>query len=311
MVFLFCATAFGVVLTLGGLRYSTVETEIYLLTTQLLDLQAAAALSILQLRRGHALLLYVAQPAAGRRRARRSTARRARPSPGPARGDLPALVATAVAAGPRRPRRSLTLVVGSLQRRRRLGPGATTGALGPPAASSALLVPVTDALANSCARAVDATWMRCCSGCLVAVVVTRRSRSRAERRVRAVLDGALHAAARGLRGDPRLRLPDHPRPAAARPARLAAAGADRPGAGGAAARGAHRSRRCSPSIDDRQRQAAASLGASPLRALRHRRPAGGVAAAARRHRLRVRGVAGRVRRDQLPGPRRPARRCRW
>ena len=49
VVFLFCATSFGVVLTLGGLRYSSVETEIYLLTTQLLDLQAAAALSIVQL----------------------------------------------------------------------------------------------------------------------------------------------------------------------------------------------------------------------------------------------------------------------
>ena len=49
VVFLFCATSFGVVLTLGGLRYSSVETEIYLLTTQQLDLQAAAALSIVQL----------------------------------------------------------------------------------------------------------------------------------------------------------------------------------------------------------------------------------------------------------------------
>jgi thiamine transport system permease protein len=49
VVFLFCATSFGVVLTLGGLRYSNIETEIYLLTTQELDLQAAAALSILQL----------------------------------------------------------------------------------------------------------------------------------------------------------------------------------------------------------------------------------------------------------------------
>ena len=48
VVFLFCATAFGVVLTLGGVRYSTVETEIYLLTTQFLDLHAAAALSVLQ-----------------------------------------------------------------------------------------------------------------------------------------------------------------------------------------------------------------------------------------------------------------------
>ena len=31
VVFLFCATSFGVVLTLGGLRYASVETEIYLL----------------------------------------------------------------------------------------------------------------------------------------------------------------------------------------------------------------------------------------------------------------------------------------
>ena len=38
VVFLFCATAFGVVLTMGGLRYANVETEIYLLTTQELDL---------------------------------------------------------------------------------------------------------------------------------------------------------------------------------------------------------------------------------------------------------------------------------
>src|SRR3954454_8433192 len=57
VVFLFCATAFGVVLTLGGLRYSSVETEIYLLTTQLLDLQAAAALSLLQLLAVSALLV--------------------------------------------------------------------------------------------------------------------------------------------------------------------------------------------------------------------------------------------------------------
>ncbi|HEY1134727.1 MAG TPA: ABC transporter permease subunit, partial [Nocardioides sp.] len=47
VVFLFCSTAFGVVLTLGGLRYATVETEIYLLT-RAFDLPAAAALSLVQ-----------------------------------------------------------------------------------------------------------------------------------------------------------------------------------------------------------------------------------------------------------------------
>src|SRR3954464_15127998 len=57
VVFLFCATAFGVVLTLGGLRYSTVETEIYLLTTTIYDLRAAAALSVVQLLAIAALLL--------------------------------------------------------------------------------------------------------------------------------------------------------------------------------------------------------------------------------------------------------------
>lgn len=49
VVFLFCATSFGVVLVLGGARYRTLETEIYLRTVELLDLSGAAALSLLQL----------------------------------------------------------------------------------------------------------------------------------------------------------------------------------------------------------------------------------------------------------------------
>ncbi len=49
IVFLFCATSFGVVLVLGGSRYRTLETEIYLQTVQAFDLRAAAALSILQM----------------------------------------------------------------------------------------------------------------------------------------------------------------------------------------------------------------------------------------------------------------------
>lgn len=49
LVLLFCASAFGVVMVLGGVRYGTIETEIWYQTTQLLDLRAAAALSITQL----------------------------------------------------------------------------------------------------------------------------------------------------------------------------------------------------------------------------------------------------------------------
>lgn len=49
LVFLFCATAFGVVITLGGIGVNTVETEIWVQTSQFLDLHAAAVLSIIQL----------------------------------------------------------------------------------------------------------------------------------------------------------------------------------------------------------------------------------------------------------------------
>ena len=114
IVFLFCATAFGIVLTLGGLHYSTVETEIYLLTTQFLDLQAAAALSVLQLV-VVTVLLYAAHASRTRREhaVDRSAARAVVRAP--RRGDLPVLA---------RDRRSrlalvavplLTLVLGSLR----------------------------------------------------------------------------------------------------------------------------------------------------------------------------------------------------
>ena len=49
MVFLFCATSFGIMLIMGGSRYGTLETEIFRQTAQIGDLRAAAVLSILQL----------------------------------------------------------------------------------------------------------------------------------------------------------------------------------------------------------------------------------------------------------------------
>ncbi len=64
------------------------------------------------------------------------------------------------------------------------------------------------------------------------------------------------------------------------------------------------------SVDDRQRQAAASLGAGPLRVLLSVDLPVGPARAAGRDRVRLRGLAGRVRRDQLRGARVDARRCR-
>src|SRR6478735_1255189 len=184
VVFLFCATAFGVVLTLGGLRYSSIETEIYLLTTNLLDLQAAAALSIVQLLAITALLFVtsrlraVADPSLAR-----TTARPPRVS----RGDWPGMLATLLV-GVLVGLPIAALVVGSLQ----VGDGWGVGnyrALTTVGSRDALLVPVTDALVTSLRTAVDATWMSLSMGLLVAFVVTRRSRSRAERRVRSGLDG--------------------------------------------------------------------------------------------------------------------------
>ncbi|GAA1134846.1 iron ABC transporter permease [Nocardioides aquiterrae] len=260
VVFLFCATAFGVVLTLGGLRYSSVETEIYLLTTNLLDLQAAAALSIVQLVAITSLLVVTSRlRAVPDPTLARSTARPPRVS----RADWPGLLATGlvvvlvglpVAA----------LVAGSLQ----VGDGyglANYRALDTVGSRSALLVPVTDALVTSLRTAVDATWMSLSLGLLVAVVVTRRSRSRTERRARGLLDGLfmlpLGVSAVTL-GFGFLITLDRP-PVDFRDSLLLVPIAQAlvalplvvrtlaPVLGG---------------VDDRQRQAAASLGAGPLRA---------------------------------------------
>ncbi|GAA4814697.1 ABC transporter permease [Nocardioides caeni] len=183
VVFLFCATAFGVVLVLGGVRYSSVETEIYLLTADLFDLQAAAALSIVQMLAVIALLVVV-----GRLRrvpdptVRRSVAAAARPQ----RRDAPAIAATLLVLGavalP-----ILALVLGSLRRDGRWTLAHYEALSG--RGDDLLAVPVTEALANSLRIAVDATWMSLSLGLVVAVVVTRRVRSRTAGRVRAVLDG--------------------------------------------------------------------------------------------------------------------------
>jgi thiamine transport system permease protein len=259
VVFLFCATSFGVVLTLGGLRYSSVETEIYYLTTQLLDLQAAAALSILQLLAVTALLVVtsrlrsVPDPTVERRPPR---PRRAAP------GDLPAVAATVVllvlVAAP-----LVTLVLGSL----RVGEGwglANYRSLGAEGGDIVVVGSVTDALVVSLRTAFDATWMSLLLGGLVAVVVTRRSHSRGERRLRGLLDGffmlplGVSAVTLGFGflitlDEPPLALRDSPLLVPIAQALVALPLVVRtivPVLAG---------------VDDRQRQAAASLGAGALR----------------------------------------------
>jgi thiamine transport system permease protein len=182
VVFLFCATAFGVVLMLGGLRYATVETEIYLLTANLLDLQAAAALSVLQLMVITVLLVVVRRldltPSAVQERVT------SRPR-SPGRTDLPAVVLTGLAlalvAAP-----ILTLVSGSM---RSSGTWSLANYRALFGAADVAGVSAIDALLTSLRVAVDATWISLGLGLAVAVVVSGRARSRAERTARSIMDG--------------------------------------------------------------------------------------------------------------------------
>ncbi|MHB1064121.1 MAG: ABC transporter permease, partial [Georgenia sp.] len=209
IVFLFCASAFGIVLILGGLRYGTIETEIWIQTTQFLDLRAAAVLSVVQLVVVAGVLLLAGRARSRRERAlqlrtgeaghrlqlrTRAPGRATGAGPGPARHTwgpgpdlLPAAVTAAVVGGllalP-----LVGLVVRSLRTPRGWGLDnyrnlATTGG------NNALTVTVWDATVNSLRVAVDATVIAVVVGTLVALVVSRRPRSAAARRAVGLLDG--------------------------------------------------------------------------------------------------------------------------
>jgi thiamine transport system permease protein len=187
IVFLFCSTAFGVVLVLGGTRFGTIETEIYLLTTQFLDLRGASVLSVTQLV-VVVLVLLVAARARGRRTALRrvssSQSRRA-----PRFGDLPAVgVTVLVAAFLAVP--IAALVLRSLQTADGWGLGNYL-ALGTTGSRNALVVPVWVALGNSLAIAVQATAIALVIGLAASLVISRRPRSKGLRRALAGFDGVL------------------------------------------------------------------------------------------------------------------------
>lgn len=185
VVFLFCFTAYGVVLVLGGLRYATLETQIYLLTTQYLDLRGAAVLSLCQLA-AVAAVLFVSN------RSRRGPVSRDRPGSmprRPTRADAAALTVTGVVLLllllP-----IVTLVVRSVRVQgawslQGYADLATTGT------QNALVVPVWTALDNSLRAAVDATAIAMLLGVLVAVLVSRRPRSPRGRRGAALLDAVV------------------------------------------------------------------------------------------------------------------------
>jgi thiamine transport system permease protein len=164
---------------MGGLRYSNVETEIYLLTTQELDLTGAAALSILQLLVITALLALAARV----RRSPGPVDRTTRRLPLPHLRHLPVLLwAGLVLVFLMAPLTSL--VTASLRR------GDDWGlqnyrALGTTGARNALLVPATTGLANSLVIALAATVIALSLGSVVAYLVSRPAGGR----LTGVLDG--------------------------------------------------------------------------------------------------------------------------
>ena len=174
LVFLFCASAFGIVMVMGGVRFGTIETEIWYQTTQLLDLPAASALSIVQLVVVVGVLLV-----AGRARVRAEHALRLRgddtaEQPWHARRDLGPTVITAAVVVVLLGVPMVNLVLRSFVTAdgwgwRNYELLATDGA-------GSLAVPVWTAALNSLAIATQASVIAIVLGVLVSLVASRRPR---------------------------------------------------------------------------------------------------------------------------------------
>ncbi|HUF01934.1 MAG TPA: iron ABC transporter permease [Gaiellaceae bacterium] len=181
IVFLFCFTSFGIVLILGGPRYATVEAEIYNQAVRLFDLRAAAVLALVQLlfvavAVWVALRLEARLAGAGRIREERDVLRRPRTV-----GDKVLVLTSVGGLG-----LFLALPIGVLvERSLAVGEGHGLGAyraLARP--TSALLASPWEAVVNSIVYAAGATALAVLVGGLAAVAVAARRGSR-------VLDGLL------------------------------------------------------------------------------------------------------------------------
>ena len=188
IAFLFCSTAFGVVLVLGGTRFGTVETEIWMLTTQYLDLRAASALSLVQ-------VVFVVAVLWAASRARSRPELRTPSSGRPVRlADLPLILAV-LAVGVLLAVPIVSMVVRSL----RAGDGWTlehwaalagvgTGVGG---GAPAIAVSPLEALGHSLLFALAGTAVAMAIGLGASVLLSRRPASARGRRVLAALEGGL------------------------------------------------------------------------------------------------------------------------
>ncbi|WP_228990246.1 iron ABC transporter permease [Streptomyces sp. DH8] len=179
MVFLFTFTSFGVVQILGGPAYSTLEVEVYRQTAQLLDLPTAAVLTLVQFTAVGAILAVHAATVRRRERALKlvDPARTSRRPRGAGQWALlGGVLLTALLL--------ILLPLGVLVERSFEGAGGADGyglgyyrSLGSAGsgASSTFLVPPLEAVGNSLRYALVATLIALVVGGLAAAALTRRA----------------------------------------------------------------------------------------------------------------------------------------
>jgi thiamine transport system permease protein len=185
LTFLFCAAAFGVVLVLADQSWGTIETEIWYQTTQLLDLPAAAALSILQLV-VVGISLLVAD--ATRHRQERALRLAGRPTDHRLRvGDLPSVLITAAVIVVLLALPMSALVVRSLQTATGVGLGNYVLLF---AVTGTGLPTVWQATLTSLQTAAVATMIALVLGGMVSYLLSRRPASVVGRRVLRSADAA-------------------------------------------------------------------------------------------------------------------------
>ena len=188
LVFLFCATSFGVVLVLGGRAFSNIETEIYRLTIQYLDLSGAAVLGIVQFAIVAAVLVV-----SSRLRRRREQAVEMSFVPGrparPGRAHLPVIAVFALTVLLLHVLPIATLILRSLRDAQGRASFVNYVHLVAPPEGARLGGTVLDAIGLSLGFALLATAIAMLLGLLVSVVASRRPRSPALRRGIELFDG--------------------------------------------------------------------------------------------------------------------------
>lgn len=187
MIFLMCATAFGIVMVLGGARLATIETEIYVQTTAFLDLRTAAVLSIVQLLAIVAMLIMSDLFRRKRERALALGAPRETAQPLSRRDWFPVTVTAIVIIG-----LLCTPLISFVTRSFRTSSGWGLGNYKNLITSTGdgfFTVPVGQALMNSLRIALDATVIALLVGGLIAFVLSRRPATRWGRGAITTLDG--------------------------------------------------------------------------------------------------------------------------